>query len=284
MPSKIALFSDIHGNSPALQAVLDDIQHEQCTKVFVLGDMINGIDPHGCIQLLRAWCDTNRVELVCIKGNAEAYLATPDRDLLIQQNDLWDADLLNLLQWWENHLSNSDIVWIKSLPDTIDWNGAYLVHDSPMDRLAVQSQINIAPQYRELNYHGRGITIDMLESDWGKLVKYMRLEGVRQVFCGHTHRPFCKEIEELFVCNVGSAGMPLDGDPRPSWVMISNNENGLQDISIRRVTYNLSALFQRIDCTPDYYDFQMPGYQEAYKQMFLHGNHWQVYMPNNRQK
>lgn len=281
MSSKVAFLSDIHGNSPALQSVLDDIHREQCVKVFMLGDIINGIDPHGCVQSLRSWCDTNRIELASIKGNAEAYLTTPDRDLLIQQSEVWDVDLLNLIQWWQDHLSESDLEWVRSLPDTIQWNGALLVHDSPMDRLAVQSQIDVQPQYRELNYHGRGITPDMVESDWQKIIEYMQLESIEQIFCGHTHRPFYKEIGKLVVCNIGSAGMPLDGNPYPSWTMMTIDDSGKRSVSIRRVTYDISSMLQLIDQTLDYYDFQMTGYQEAYKQMFLHGNHWRVYMPKS---
>ncbi len=184
MSSKVAFISDIHGNSPALQSVLDDIQREQCTKLFMLGDIINGIDPHGCVQYLRSWCDTNRVDLASIKGNAEAYLVTPDRDLLIQQGDIWNVDLLNLLQWLQDHLSESDFEWIHALPDTIRWNNAFLVHDSPMDRLAVQSQTDVPPQYRELNYHGRGITPEMIESDWQELIEYMHLKVWLRFFAG----------------------------------------------------------------------------------------------------
>src|SRR5258706_14685927 len=99
MSSKVAFLSDIHGNSPALQSVLDDMQREECTGVFMLGDIINGIDPHGCVQLLRSWCDRNRVELASIKGNAEAYLVTSVRDLLIQQSDILVVDFLTLYQW-----------------------------------------------------------------------------------------------------------------------------------------------------------------------------------------
>jgi diadenosine tetraphosphatase ApaH/serine/threonine PP2A family protein phosphatase len=188
------------------------------------------------------------------------------------------------LQWWQDHLSESDVEWIHSLPDTIRWDSAFLVHDSPLDRLAIQLQTDVPPQYRELNYHGRGITPDMPESDWQKLIEYMRSENVVQVFCGHTHRPFYKETDELLICNIGSAGMPLDGDPRPSWVMMTKDDSGNESAFIRRVAYNISSTLQLIDGTPDYYDFQMAGYQEAYKKMFLHGNHWRAYMPNNGYK
>ena len=77
-----ALFSDIHGNSPALRAVLADIQRAGCTRVFMLGDLINGIDPHGCVTALREWATTTGVELECLKGNGEEYLLTPDREAL----------------------------------------------------------------------------------------------------------------------------------------------------------------------------------------------------------
>ena len=79
MTTQVALLSDVHGNSPALQAVLNDIRSQGCTKVFMLGDIINGVDPHGCIQLLQEWCETNAAELTCLKGNGEEYLLTPDR-------------------------------------------------------------------------------------------------------------------------------------------------------------------------------------------------------------
>lgn len=86
MVTKIALLSDIHGNSPALQAVLADMQNQGCTQVFMLGDIINGVDPHGCIQLLREWCAKNNAELTCIKGNGEEYLLTPDQDAIPDQD------------------------------------------------------------------------------------------------------------------------------------------------------------------------------------------------------
>lgn len=282
MSTKTAFLSDIHGNSPALQSVLDDIQREKCTKVFMLGDIVNGIDPHGCVQLLRAWSDTNKVELSSIKGNAEAYLVIPDRYSLPKDNEMWDDDLLNLVQWWQDHLSESDLEWVHSLPDTILWNNAYLVHDSPMDRLAVQSRVDIPPQYREWMYHGRGILPTTEQSDWQKIIEYMRSENINQIFCGHTHRPFYKEIDNRLICNIGSAGMPLDGDPRPSWAILTEDDSGNQSLSIRRVAYDISSMLQLIAQTPDYYDFKMPGYQEAYQKMFLTGIPWRAHMSDNK--
>jgi predicted phosphodiesterase len=268
---KAALLSDIHGNSPALRAVLEDIRREGCTQAFVLGDIINGVDPHGCVQLLRTWSEANGVDLSCIKGNGEATLVIPDRHSLPRDGRMWDTDLLDLLQWWQDHLSGSDLEWIGSLPGVIRWKDACLVHDSPIDRLVVQFRTRVPPEQREWMYHGRGIFLNMPEQNWEELIEYLRSENIARVFCGHTHRPFIKEMDGRLVCNVGSAGMPLDGDPRPSWVTLAEDNAGGQSVSIRRVPYDISLMIQLIDQTPDYPDFKKPGYREAYKNMFLTG-------------
>ena len=73
MSAKTAILSDIHGNSPALKAVLEDVRREGCTEVFVLGDIVNGVDPGGCLDLL-----AGRGDITFVKGNAEFHLLTPD--------------------------------------------------------------------------------------------------------------------------------------------------------------------------------------------------------------
>jgi diadenosine tetraphosphatase ApaH/serine/threonine PP2A family protein phosphatase len=249
----------------------------------MLGDIINGIDPHGCVQLLRAWGRANEVRISCIKGNAEAYLTTPDRYAL-PKDEGWNQDMISLVQWWEDYLSEADLDWIRSLPDTIRWNDAYLVHDSPMDRLAVQTESDpdLEPQYREWFFHGRGIAPDMAERDWQRLLDYMDEQKIRQVFCGHTHVPFYREIDGKIICNIGSAGAPLDGDPRPSWVLLENTPAVSPVISIRRVTYDVGLIHRLIDDTPDYPNIQVfPGYREAYKMWFSTGIHWRAHLPKD---
>lgn len=281
MTAKIAFLSDIHGNSPALRAVLEDIQREQCRKVFMLGDIINGIDPHGCVDLLRTWSNEHRIDLACIKGNAEAYLTTPQRNLLPKQDEEWNMDMIQLTQWWEDHLSNSELEWIHSFPDTLRWEDALLVHDSPMDRIAVTTPTDtkVLPQYREWFFHGRGLLPDVNEQTWQKTVEYMEQNHFAKIFCGHTHIPFQKTIDGKFICNLGSAGMPLDGDYRASWVLMESAASGKETITIRRVDYDVSLTHALIDNTPDYPNFNIPGFREAYKQGIASGHYWRAHMP-----
>ena len=274
--TKTALLADIHGNSPALEAVLEDIRRKECSQVFVLGDIINGIDPRGCLAQLRNWRDTSEIELTCLKGNAEFYLLTPDLDDLPENNEPWNAGLVELIRGYQAHLSERDLAWIRSFAGFIRWNQAGLVHDSPVDRLSPQSWHNpaIEPQYQEWFYHSAGIRPDMAEPEWQKLLACMDEWHLRQVFCAHTHVPFSREFDRKLVCNVGSVGLSLDGDPRPAWVLVEERPGKEQAVSIRRVEYDIARMHRLIDQTPDYPDFKQPGFHEGYKRMLSTGFFW----------
>jgi predicted phosphodiesterase len=275
-PVRTALLADVHGNSPALQAVLEDIQRHQCAQVFVLGDIINGLDPHGCLALLKNWAETAAIRLTCLKGNAEFYLLTPDLDAIPENSAPWNAALVELIRWYQAHLTETDLAWIRSFADWVRWNGACLVHDSPVDRLAPQSWHipGIEPQYQEWFYHSPGIQPDMAEPEWRKLLTFMEERQFRQVFCAHTHVPFCRQFGQKRICNVGSVGLPTDGDPHAAWVLVEEKPDDQPDIAIRRVDYDIARMLHLIDQTPDYPDFKQPGFHEGYKKMVSTGVYW----------
>jgi predicted phosphodiesterase len=276
---KAAFFSDVHGNSPALRAVLEDIEREGCETVLMLGDLVNGVDPRGCVELLREWGEARGVELVCIKGNAEAYLATPNRHLLAGRAEEWNWDMLGLMEFYESRLSADDLAWLCALPMTLRWQEAYLVHDSPLDRAAVAAQDDpgIRPEHREWFFHGKGVRNDLPEAHWQALGHFMEAENLKQLFSGHTHLPLVRETEQHLICNTGSVGMPLDGDPRAAWVLWTQVGAQAPLVEIRRVAYDLAAQIENIDRTPEYHSFKFPGFCEAYKQSFLTGLHWKAF-------
>ena len=279
MQSKVALLADIHGNSPALQAVMEDIQRQGCSHVFMLGDLINGVDPTGCAQLLRNRCAQARIDLICLKGNAEAYLLTPDREALLGRPEPWNLEMIQLVQWFAAHLTYEDMEWIRSFHDFVLWQDACLVHDSPNDRLYPESWHNpdLETKYQEWFHHAPGLYPEMPEPEWQKLWAFMEAHHFAQVFCGHTHVPFYREYEGKRVCNPGSVGVPLDGDPRPSWLLVSGSADGLPEILFRRVDYDIARMHTLIDQTPDYPDFAVPGRKEAYKQWLSTGIYWKVH-------
>ncbi len=269
--TKIALISDIHGNAVALEAALADIQAQACERIFFLGDVVNGIDPAGCIALLRAWGD-----IPGIKGNAEHYLLTPDLDTFPRREEPFYDETIKLLHWWLARMPSNDLAYIRAMPDVMRWEDWYMVHDSPFDRLRVKETDigGLDDKYREFLFHGPGIREDveaegeMLDA----LLHFMDAEGMTNLFVGHTHVPFIKCVNGKMICNAGSVGMPLDGDYRPSWVLFDG-----QTFSIRRVEYDVdrAVAFGR---EAGYQDFAEATKREAYYKMLQTGWHWRVHI------
>ena len=272
---KTGILSDIHGNSPALEAVLADAGQEGIQQLLMLGDIINGVDPHGCVRLLLEWCAAEQVELRCIKGNAEFYLLTPDLEAIPDRGESWEAELVKLIRWYQAHLTPADLAWIASLPDFLQWNRACLVHDSPADRFHPEDwhNLDIEPKYQEWFHHSHGILPDRTEAEWQDLLSLMDERGFQQVFCGHTHRAFTRQFDQKIICNTGSTGLPLDGDPRPAWALVEELPGGNLTVALRRVEYDLSRIHQLVDDTPDYPSFLAPGKKEDYKEWLETGRH-----------
>jgi predicted phosphodiesterase len=272
----VALLADIHGNSPALQAVLEDIKQAGITCLFVLGDIINGHDPEGCVNLLQAWSG----QVKAIRGNAEMYLLTPDLDAFpLRQNPLY-TNLIRLLHWFENHLSPANITWLGNLPDTIRWNGAYMVHDSPIDRLYADQhyQPGIDSKYRELMHHSQGIYPNTPMAQIAPILEWMDAKAISHVYIGHTHVPFVAWHGNRLLCNVGSVGLPLDSDPRPTWMQVEISSRTTPVVTIRRIEYEIDTIIEIIDSNMDYPSFKQPGMHQAYIKMLRTGIHWRAHL------
>ena len=270
MDPKTALLSDVHGNSPALRAVLADIRTQGCEQIFYLGDVVNGLDPQGCVDLLRA----NGAQ-ICIRGNAEQYLCTTDLDALPGQDDPDNRAVIAFIRWVQARLDASSLAWIGAMPDWAEIGGMFLAHDHPLDRLfRARWQVpGVAEAHQDWLFHSRGIPADLPESEWADLLTWMDSRGCRSVWVGHTHEPFIRRFGPRLICNVGSAGIPLDGDPRPSWVFW---QDGMAEI--RRVDYPIAEILALGEATPDFPMFAGQGRKAAYLKWLQTGVHWRVHL------
>ena len=268
---KIAILSDIHGNSPALRAVLDDISKKGCSRIFVLGDVINGIDPRTCIKLLQ-----EHENISCLKGNAEFYVLTPDLEDFPRKRETIYRDLIPLILWFQSHLSTQDLEWLQKLPDLMMWNQACFVHDSPLDRLFSYTRTipGIPEKYQEFCFHSKGISTDTPEEEWDSLWRWMDGRSLSYVFCAHTHTPLCRKRGEKLICNVGSVGLPLDGDPRSAWVMLENEPGKESLLTIHRVAYDIEQMLHMVDEALNYPDFKTISDRQAYKKTLENGLFW----------
>ncbi len=109
-----AFISDIHGNSFALSAVLDDIRRRDLTAIYNLGDSLFGpLDPHGTFALLR------RNAITHIMGNGDRELLSPDDGLSSTMNQVRQG------------LTTEERAWLESLPATVETDGIVMFHASP---------------------------------------------------------------------------------------------------------------------------------------------------------
>jgi predicted phosphodiesterase len=191
---RIAVVSDIHGNLPALEAVVRDFGRRGVDQVVNLGDSLSGpMLPKQTAQYLMAsgW--------VHLAGNHE-------RQLLAQGPRPWSApDAYTRAQ-----LGDAELAWIASLTHRMSWgDDLFLCHASPRSDL----------EYLLETVEPGGVRI----ASAGEV--RARLDGVDApvVLCGHTHRPrVLRSACGQLIVNPGSVGLPAFDDDHPYAHVIEN--------------------------------------------------------------
>lgn len=177
---RIAVVSDIHGNLPALEAVMKDLQIVSPDEVWCGGDVAWGA-PWGseCISHVREQGWTT------VKGNTDVWI-TGDPQTVEHAEDR--ARLAELAQ--AHDISPDDEQWLLNLPMGHSGSGSILlVHASPKSPFAAPQPEDPSSEFEI--YEGRAA-----------LIVY-----------GHIHRAFTRRLKEgTLVCNTGSVGLPKDGD------------------------------------------------------------------------
>src|SRR5437588_8087566 len=213
---RTAALYDIHGNLPALEAVLDDIRQAQVGQVIVGGDVVPGPMPR---ETVGALLDLD-VPVHFIHGNGDRdVLATragretsaiPER---VREVMRWNAQ--QLLPEHERVLAS----WPLTLRLGIPGIGQVLFcHATPRNDTDVFTRFT--PEDR--------------------LVPIFEGHNIRLVICGHTHMQFDRTIGKVRVVNAGSVGMPF-GDPGGYWLLL-----GPDDVQLRHTSYDLQKAAERI--------------------------------------
>jgi predicted phosphodiesterase len=192
---KVAVFSDVQANLPALEEAVEHIETWRPDLVIMAGDLINrGPDSLGCLELF----DAKRRDSgwLPVKGNHEdwvlrcghqAPLSVGDRDIRRFADWTWRqiAPRADLLRDWADHLCLYP-------PGADAW--MHVTHGT-----MAGNRDGITPGTSD-------------ESLVGKLP-----EGVALFVTAHTHRPHQRHTQGMDVVNIGSVGSPFDGDPRASY-------------------------------------------------------------------
>jgi len=221
--ASIALISDVHGNLVALRAVLAEIATLGIERIVVAGDLVGfGPDPDAVVDLLVE----RGAEL--IRGNHEKDYVAPYGTPSEPPGWRTDPRVRSML-WSMERLGPKRRAFLAGLPDDL-WLDAetLVVHGSPR--------------------HVRDAVLPWTpEPDLAAM-----FEGVpgRLAFMGHTHRAVLREVGQWRLVNLGSVGLPIDGDRNASYVVAEPPNKGgspAWQVQFRRVRYDVEAAIAAYD-------------------------------------
>lgn len=213
---KIALMSDVHGNLPALQAVIQDLEQIQPEMLVVAGDLIAGPHPNEVLQVLR-------------DSGATIILGNSDNALLCYLNhqcpDAWySLKQFGLLRWNASHVSKENVRYLASLPEQTvitlpGLDAIRVVHGSPRD------------------------IAESLFPEKDRLSLDLALQYIAEpvLVCGHTHQPWFLRRTGKLAVNPGAVAGPLNGDIGAQYAIIEWHDHQWQ-VTLKKTNYDLSLI------------------------------------------
>jgi len=212
---RIAAIYDIHGNLPALEAVLEEIRQAQVDRIVVGGDVLPGPMPRETLTFLR---DLD-IPVQFIHGNG-------DREVLAHKAGVETGALpeqvREVMRWTARQLDPEHERWLAGWPATlrIEIGGlgeVLFCHATPRNDTEIFTRItpeeSLLPVFEEVD--------------------------VPVVICGHTHMQFDRRIGSVRVVNAGSVGMPF-GEPGADWLLLGPG------VELRHTPYDLAKAAERI--------------------------------------
>jgi len=208
---QVGLIADVHGNLPALEAVLDDMP--SVDEVVCAGDVV-GYNPWpaACLERVRD------VATVTVQGNHDRTVETPER---YSHNEMARAGL----EYANAELDDEQRHWLANLPQRTQFaQGEYrLAHSHPdPDELGTYVRPRDFPRLRPYLDEHAGIVI------------------------AHTHIQHAATIDERLIVNPGSVGQPRDGDPRAAYAVLDTESN---TVDLHRVDYDIDRVISTIETT-----------------------------------
>jgi predicted phosphodiesterase len=209
---RVAALYDVHGNLPALDAVLAEVERERVDLIVLGGDIVSGPLPRETLERVLALGDGARL----VRGNGDRILVEVRRG--DRQPGAGPGD-----EWYAGQLSDEQIAVLADLPLS-------LVLD--VDGLGPVEFCHATPRDDEEIF---------LETTPDEVVAPMLETSAAAVLvCGHTHMQFDRPIAGRRVVNAGSVGMPYEAAPGAYWALLG------PDVQLRRTDYDRERAAERI--------------------------------------
>ena len=213
---RIAALYDIHGNLPALEAVLDQVRRAGVDAVVVGGDVLPGPMPRETIDCLAAL----DVPVHYLTGNGDRVV------LAARRGDDISAEVpeafRDVIRWCAAALTDQDAARLAGWPSTLrlpvrGLGEALFCHATPRSDTEIFTRLTAEERLFDV------------------------FDGVDSalVVCGHTHMAFDRVIRGIRVVNAGSVGMPF-GEPGAYWLLLG------PEVSPHCTRYDLAAAAARV--------------------------------------
>jgi predicted phosphodiesterase len=211
---RVAALYDVHGNLPALEAVLDEVRRAGVDEVVVGGDVVPGPMPREVLATLLAL----ELPVRFVRGNGDREVAA----LMAGEPTSVPGRFQALMRWNAEQLLPEHRALLSGWPaslclDVAGVGPVLFCHATPRSDSEIFTRLT---------------TVERLTPIFAGL-------GVSMVVCGHTHMQFDRTIGGVRVVNAGSVGMPF-GAAGAHWLLLG------PDVHLQRTPYDLAAAAARI--------------------------------------
>jgi putative phosphoesterase len=181
---RVAALYDIHGNLPALEAALAEVEREGVDAIVVGGDIASGPpQPREVVELVQSLPNVH-----AIRGNADRL---HDREHAGEDG----------LGWLFDQLGDEQVEWLVSLPFSVVLDDTLYVHSNPKDDTTMVTELTTDEKLT-------GLLEGIVQS---------------RVVAGHTHMQLERRVGKSLFVNAGSVGWPYEGRTGAYWAILDED-------------------------------------------------------------
>jgi len=227
MTKRFAIFSDVHANLPAMQAVRNDVESKKFDSIYCLGDLGGYASQPNEVQdeIMAMGCPT-------ILGNYDEGVGFDRESCGCHYIKPFDIEMSDISFFWtREHTSAEHKDWLRGLPPEIRFEvfgrRVLLCHGSPRDTTEYLFENRSDGYLRQFTTGGKADA------------------NADVIVFGHTHVPFHRVVDGVHFINTGSVGRPKDGNPRAGYCVLTIAESSVTSEQIR-VDYDVEAASDRL--------------------------------------
>lgn len=254
---KIAFFSDIHANLPALESCFRDMEKRKPDAIYCLGDLVGyNIWPNEVVNEIR------KRGIPTIAGNYDQGVGMAVDDCgCAYKTDHDKSNGEQSIAYTNNIVKPDERAYLRALPSHI----------------RLEYELNAGEKFNLLMVHGSPRKINeylFVDREEKSMLRILDQADAHLMFFGHTHKPYHRIMKDgngIFrhAINIGSVGKPKDGDPRGCYVIIDLDEKFSSSkpdsfkVEFTRFDYDIEKAAKAVEDSPlpnDFADMLRKGY------------------------